>query len=1119
MVRIAANIMAAAFAVHISAAETSLVPYIPTTILIPGSTAGNIETAYIFTPNHSGSSVDFLSLDILTSDLNSSFVNSAAKTLTSGLPFVSSANSSTTTTTTSFTPTIALDGSIIVYAGDCTLDSGSEVWIYNASSISQSWIRHQVTADDDDGVTGPYFLGGAIAFSETIAPSISSPEIYSYGGQCPSSSQDGTTWISAADYTNSLVKLAPSSNGYSSEDLSLKSQPIAEAGFSITPLLPSTSNISGVVTQSINAVVLGGHTRTAFVNISTAAVWSLPEESWSFISISGPLSKNSSSSSSDQSELARADTVTQVSSRSGHTTVLNEDGTALVVLGGWVGNTSQAATPQLAVLEMNGNDYGEWIWTIPEEQPLDYGDGIYGHGAALLPGNIMMVAGGYSISSSSASTSRLGRRDDINVAGGQLKMFLNMTSMTWSNSYTNPLSSTSTAPTAGSGSSTTSTHSTKFELGLGLGLGIPLLLLLLAIVFFLVRRRRRHQHAVRDEHIRNLASGSAFITSEEMLERQHEKEYLWGPKGAARWYYTGGHDPYLREEKSLGYESLRGLHGAGFDFSEPMAVEPVGAYKTSLRRKPVPRIAKGLYQPTGVDESRALGAIHPILEDEEDEMSMHGAMSPDREMEGAEDDPFVTPYPSPAREATSGPRERNTVLYIKPSISPGPTSPTEPHTPHTPHTPVQPQHPEVQDWVTDIDASDALITARIQPHSTTTTTVRNLGRATPTRRLSLRGMEDDGGARTDSNLSESNRSTFSFMPNRADSLRVAAVTGSGLSTIVDEEKRGGTSHSDKSSSSNSNNSYMTAKSISALQAEGPGLLLGRPRAISDIEDLAHLSDDDHLAPGSPGKSKARRSWFGSIRRVFSNSYSSDSSSGRSIRTDSPAHAEGSEFDRLGLGNFGLGGIGLLQKRRQGRSAWDERGEASASGHGPNAGEGWEEEDWDVERAVEQRLVQVMFSVPKERLRIVNGDPEILSLAESAVVVDPESEDPDEILSPIEEEEKSSGKGKQRMEEKEEDRQTIPDDNIPSDSEVLTKKEGKQAKRPSILLNIPQFPRSEASDSPRVSPGIPMTAEEVRFERPRTKVLEMVEQLEERSRSSSPVRESPRPKGKGTLDFR
>lgn len=1211
IISIPAHLVMAVFAVHAAASHAKrsssssspLIPYIPTTILIPGSTTGTVDTtdenenstAYVFAPNDAGDSADFLSVDI-TSTLNTSSLSSSstAKTLTSGLPFISSSISNTST----FVPVLALDGSIIVFSGNCASDTtdSSAIWIYNTTSKDPSWAQHEISSSTE----GPYFLGGGLAFSDIISPSLSSPSIYAYGGQCPNAdltgdddADDSDGWVSAADYTNTMVKLSPSSSdSYDSEMLSLKSQPIAEAGFSFTPLRPSTSNISGTVTQSINAVVLGGHTQSAFVNMSTAAVWSLPEESWSFISISGP---STFSSSSDTSELARndeEDDYTTVTSRSGHTAVLNEEGTALIVLGGWVGNTSQPATPQLAVLQMNGSTYGEWEWTVPENQPSfgsDDGEGIYGHGAALLPGNVMMISGGYSISSSpSSSASKLRPRADV-AAGSS--SFFNITSLSWSDSYTNPSSlsgSSSSAPSSAGSAATTSTG--KLGLGLGLGLGIPFLLALLALAIYCIRRRRRYRHSVRDEHMRNLASGHAFITSEEMLERHDNiSESLWGSAGAAaaRWYYTGGHDPYLRDnEKSLGYESLRGSstrnNGAGsngaqggdFDSDAIMAVEPVAGYKNAMRRKPAPRVAKGLYQPTGVDESRALGAIHPILEDEEDEMLAHGAMSPDKEMEGGEEDPFMTPQASPTRE-----RGRDSTYYSSTTQrgdSPGPSSPI---------TPIQPQHPEVQDWVTDIDASDALITARLQPRSTTTTATtayRNSRGTTPpppTRRQSLR---EDNEARTDSNLSESNRSAFSFMPSRTDSLRVAAAAGTAPAWLTSnnnnnsssnnnsnsQEARGSTSHSDHSSSgnSNSNTSYITAKSISALQAEGPTLLLGRPRAISDIYDVA----DDPNEPGSPSKNKPpRRSWFGSLRRVFSNGHSSgDSSSGTSIQTDSPhsgAQGESNDYDRLGLGGLGLGGIGLLQKRRQGRSAWATGGEDAAL-RGNSNRDPWEEEgeedDWDIEKAVEQRLVQVMFSVPKERLRIVNGDPEILSLAESAVMVDL-AETPngtsatihtnhdnhldENPLSPIDEDEKILEKGKQRAEDEivpirltrvasppqpfdevapevNEAKQEFNEMVEPVRSETPPRREFRSStpsstttassKRPALLLKVPPLDRADseppsASGSPSrsraltPSPGVPMTAEEIRFERPRSRVLAMVEQLEERGRSDSP----------------
>lgn len=1123
----------ASLTVSVSASETSaLLPYIQTTVLVPGSSSGPTNgTAYVFTPNDAGDSIDLLSVDV-SSTLASSSISNTATTLTSGLPFLSSG-----TNTTTFIPTLAADGSIIVYAGDCTSDSTSSLWIYNTTSASPaSWKQQHVTSSS---ALGPHFLGGGVAFSEVIAPTLSTPQIYSYGGLCPNASLAGTTWIEAAEYTNAMVQLTQSTDGYEAETLSLKSPPIAEAGFSLTPMRPSTSNISGTISQGINSVVLGGHTQSAFVNMSTAAVWTLPQESWSFVSISGP----STSSSSDTSELTKnRDENVEVQSRSGHTAVLNEAGTALVILGGWVGNTSQAAEPQVVVLEMDTSDFGEWTWTVPSDQPLTGGEGIYGHGAALLPGNVMMVAGGYSISSSSSS-SRLRSRDDIGVAGGQLQMFLNLTSMSWTDSYTNP-SSAST----GTGQSTAPPSNARtLGLGLGLGLGIPFLLAFIALILFCIRHRRRHRHSVRDDLVRNLTSGAAFITSDEMLGVEHENDYPWGPQAPARWYsYPGGHDPYLSEEKSLGYESLRGQRGAqprgGFDDLSPVENTSV---RGSMRRKPGPRVAKGLYQPTGVDESRAMGVISPILEDEEDELSMHGAMSPDHEMEGNEDDPFVTPSEmlptSLGGGVRPGPDERSTILLVAPSPSPSPSSPTtvEERTPtRAPPPPIiVPQHPEVQDWVSDVDASEGLITRRLQPRSMT---LRNsgLGQTSPTRRGSARAADGElsPGARTDSNLSESNRSAFSFMPSRADSLRVGKSAGVAVLSPGYPEKRGGTSHSDQSSSSgNTNGSYTTAKSIPVLQQEGPGLLqLGRPRAISCIENVVDESEDDPFAgPGSPSKNKApRRSWFGSLRRVFSGGHSSGSSVGGSSRnTDSPAHGESSDYDRLGLGGLGLGGVGLLQKR-QGRSAWDERGSAAASAGGGlgqgYAGEGWDEDDWDIEKAVEQRLVQVMFSVPKERLRVVNGEPDIISIEESVVVVDPEKEGSndqlEEALSPVpegeDEGERLLDKGKGRAEEEQisadQELAETPATAEPREDEAVgqalsaAQDQGKQQpERRRLLLQVPRSSmESEMTESPgrrSFSPGVPMRAEEVRFERPRTRVLEMVEGIEERSRSNSPTK--------------
>ena len=64
---------------------------------------------------------------------------------------------------------------------------------------------------------------------------------------------------------------------------------------------------------------------------------------------------------------------------------------------------------------------------------------------------------------------------------------------------------------------------------------------------------------------------------------------------------------------------------------------------------------------------------------------------------------------------------------------------------------------------------------------------------------------------------------------------------------------------------------------------------------------------------------------------------------------------------------------MLWRRRQGARDWDvdnTAAEGAAVSIGPE-----EEEEWDVESAVERRVVQVMFTVPREKLRVVNAGPD------------------------------------------------------------------------------------------------------------------------------------------------
>jgi hypothetical protein len=108
--------------------------------------------------------------------------------------------------------------------------------------------------------------------------------------------------------------------------------------------MPTYSNITGNISVQQNFVLLGGHTQQAFINMSQVALFSLPEQSWAFLAIDQP--------GSDVTTELAVRTGQTVEPRSGHTAVMTEDGTKIIVFGGWVGDISTPATPQLAVLEV-----------------------------------------------------------------------------------------------------------------------------------------------------------------------------------------------------------------------------------------------------------------------------------------------------------------------------------------------------------------------------------------------------------------------------------------------------------------------------------------------------------------------------------------------------------------------------------------------------------------------------------------------------------------------------------------------------------------------------------------------------------------------------------------------
>uniref|UniRef100_A0A4E9D1Z2 Galactose oxidase n=1 Tax=Gibberella zeae TaxID=5518 RepID=A0A4E9D1Z2_GIBZA len=930
-------------------------PYVPTDILMPDPTCvdGSVpcsasDLAFIFRQTASGK-VEFRSLNFSASvGADEPSLDRPAGSTT--LPFLDDEPKST-----AFGAARTANGSVLVYAGDCKTGI-SDVWSYDYEDGGE-WYRRGLKNGNDR--RAPYFLGGTVAFSSSLAPEMDQPTLYTYGGMCETPKSGGTTnWQSDANYTKTMLRVAPNDgDAYTSYKMSVASSggprtPIA--GFTLTGLTPSMTNKSGIVTQQMSYVLLGGHTKTAFINMSTVAVWNLPAETWSYVNIQAPNGdlpksdlaiKDTSAQSKRSSATNAAD---NVYSRSGHTATLSEDGSSIIVIGGWVGDVNTPAEPQLAILEMS-EIYSGWQWKIPEVQP-DF-TGIYGHGAAVLPGNMLMVYGGWETSSSS---SRIKRQ----ASSGSLR-FYNITSGSWESSYTNPSYASSSAkendaPTENDKGS----NSKRLGLGLGLGFGIAALIGIIIAALCWYKKRRRHINN-RDEAVRALSQDPSYYHSDfpEMTENDP-----WGLNDTA-WYGRGG--PYPPGERSLGYESMRGARS--------------GMPGLHIPHKPMSRPSRGGYVPTG---GSFPGPIHPIYEDEEEENYQNRGLydhvaTPTSDVHS---DPFQTPVTATGQNNVTHP------ICLTPGGGRASATPSPENRRHD---------PEVQDWVTEVDAAEGLLermNSRRSQHknaqsvdnaegparmnSRRSQTQGSFGRTSPTRHNSTRSaaLRDDE-SRSGSNLSESARSAAESIKAKARQLNPLApaflVTGA-------EHPKPGSSSSD---------SYNTAhSSFGALQAEGPSLLMG---------DRGHKYDDDE--PSSPSKSKPRRGWLGSLRRVFSGASTPQSS-----------HEDMSgvrrSFDQEPVsGDYEPGLVGLrgeLLRRKKGRQDWEglgpiPRDAMMSGGSGPEPGT---ESDWDIERAVEQRLVQVMFTVPRERLRVVNGNEEgsdreddDLMKPQAAELVDPDDE--------------------------------------------------------------------------------------------------------------------------------
>ena len=894
-------------------------PYAPVKALL---SPADDDFVYIIQPRNSTSSYSQL-LAINTSQT----IHAASlpfTTITNSLPFIGDSIYDTYTT--------AIDslGNIYAYAGKC--DSGvgeSSLWVYRPPkedlSIGGQWTRKEVTAGKGLGtdLAGTNHLAAAVAFST----SNSTADIYVFGGMCSNNTRATTEdWTRTASYSNSMLVLQPDTTAnLGSYDLAVvpsRGPPIPEAGFTMTSLQPSYTQSGDQRAQQIaqNYVLLGGHTQAAFINMSQVALFSLPEQSWTFLPVD-------QSGEEPRTDLAVRDGAI-VEPRSGHTAILSLDGTRIVMYGGWVGDLNTVAHPQLAVLEL-GKGYGgqgDWQWTVPE--PAGPGPntntGLYGHGAVMLPGDVMMILGGYSIPSTSAS--RYNRTD---LTENTDTYFLNITSNSWISDYTHPKIEPKHSALASSNSQSI-TASKRAGLGAGLVFGV-LTVTAIAVLYFWYARRLKRKREAHEEDLRNLGSGGQRAhwsvldcngQPNSMVQREPSDAYPW----------TSGN---LGNSPSKHIDSGRPAQRTGLLFEVP---SPTRGLRRSLH-------SRGAYQPAPrYDDSRlnrSHGDIHPI--DERDEYEDEATDRPG------------SPGPGSTQQG------QYHILQSVPTLDPF-QDPTGGSRSPSPQSPAREREIEIRKWMDDwAAAADARMhqqTGRLSPEKTDRTSST----------LSEQSMRSNWSGHSigsfSRSLSQRSAAIFSHAHSSTNPT-TAPLPATEIQNVSRSRNDLNVNHRRSQSltllprrATASDATATGAASIRQLQQESEALLGGYPDP----------------GPFSPQRTQNRaRGWMGSMRRAFGGDRSASTS---------PEHAGSSASSSptklqhdVGMPRRAASAGAALWQKRQGAKDWDAEGGGDGGKLGEHGGPKPDDEEWDVESAVERRVVQVMFTVPKAKLRVVNGAPE------------------------------------------------------------------------------------------------------------------------------------------------
>ncbi|KAG8631375.1 hypothetical protein KVT40_000515 [Elsinoe batatas] len=586
--------------------SASNLPYNPTRIHLSNQPDGKPH-AYILQPgSDSTTSAQLSSLD-LSNSIDSS--NPKPKSLSSTLPFV------TANKATAYTSFVDQSGNITVLSGDCSKGAdGASLWRLKPDNGAQNggtWSQDKVVAKDlkgQDSVSGANFLNAAVAFSELVGGNATDTDLYAFGGMCPDTGTSDSAWTTSAQYSNVMVTYSPQDDTKEEDDykvalITSKGPPIAEAGMSMTPLSPTFSNTSGVQTQQQDFVVLGGHTQSAFINMSQVALFSLPQAIWSFLPVQQP-----------SGAIVPTDT-NFVTPRSGHTAVLSEDGRSIIIYGGWVGDVNTPASPQIAILHI-GSGYGgtgAWTWSTVSMPGGSFsgGLGIYGHGAVMLPGNVMMIIGGYTIS---ASSSKLAKR-----AGpmANTRTFLyNVTTNSWITSYSAPPEALAAISGDQPASSGLQTPSQKAGVGIGVTFGV-IALAGAGVLYLWHSKRSKRQRLNRDSMATNLTNEKPTWDDGWNTHTLTHGRTDYDP-GRSEYH------PDSPEREAFPWLPQIG-QGWKIEQAKRREVDSTGAFLN------IPSPTRGLrrasggrnytYQATPVEEPRMSGAvsgIHPIVETDEE---------------------------------------------------------------------------------------------------------------------------------------------------------------------------------------------------------------------------------------------------------------------------------------------------------------------------------------------------------------------------------------------------------------------------------------------------------------------------------------------------------------------